>query len=252
MLFLFLRAASRIWRASSREPASGFSQATFLPASRAAMAISAWALLGLVTSTRSISGFLTARSQLVSEFLQPQRFLKDSSSSGFRPTTVCMMGLRGSVKNLSTFRNALLWARPMNLLPMRQMFVTSFAMILLLEFLSGVGVYPAAMAMQSHQVAGLGGHPMALFAHPFDVAADGVGDGHARLAAGEKIIEGIAQFVSGFLAGIARVVIHSAGVAELSVLVEDVIVRGAEGAVGEGYFLGVIADIGEAVVLVFG
>ena len=116
-------------RASSMLPASGFSQATCLPASRAAMAISAWALLGLVTSTRLMSGLVMALCQLVSELRQPQRFLKASSSSVFRPTTVCITGLVGRLKNLSTLRKALLWARPMNLSPIKQIFATSLGMV---------------------------------------------------------------------------------------------------------------------------
>src|SRR5215217_1606412 len=96
-------------RASSREPA--------------------WALFGLVTSTRSISGFLMAFCQSLDVFLKPQRLAKVSFSSTLRPTTVCMTACEGSwVKNLLTLRKALEWARPMNLLPIRQMFVVPLGM----------------------------------------------------------------------------------------------------------------------------
>src|SRR6185436_17880929 len=114
------------------------------------MAISACALLGLVTSTRLISGFWTAFCQFVSEFFQPQRFLNASSSSWFRPTTVCITGRIGGLKNLSTFRNALLCARPMNLSPIKQIFAAAFlAMFSSLGIFGfGLKVYPGAFSLQ--------------------------------------------------------------------------------------------------------
>ena len=55
---LALRAASRICRASARLPASGFSHATFFPASSAAIAISACMLFGVPISTSPICGIV--------------------------------------------------------------------------------------------------------------------------------------------------------------------------------------------------
>jgi len=88
-----------------------------------------------------------------------------------------------------------------------------------------------------------------LVAFPFDVAADGVGDRDAGIFAGEQIIEGVAEFVGGLFAGVAGVVVHSAGVAELAIGVEDVEVRRAECAVGECDLLRLIAEVGEAEIL---
>ena len=108
-------------RASASVAARGFSQATCLPAARAARTISRCLLFGVVTSTRSTSGSATAAAQSVVWRAQPQRSANAASSAAWRATTVCMTGVTGSSsKNRGADNQALEWARPMNFWPIRQ------------------------------------------------------------------------------------------------------------------------------------
>ena len=68
-------------------------------------------------STRSISPSQTTASQSVDAWAQPQRRAKASVSSGLRPTTVCITGLRSRSNIFGTVIHALEWARPMNFVP---------------------------------------------------------------------------------------------------------------------------------------
>lgn len=93
---------------------------------------------------------------------------------------------------------------------------------------------------------------MVWLALPFYVAAEGVDLFDRRFFAGEDGIDGVAQLV-GFGQGFHLwVVVHAACVAELALLIEDVKMRCAEGAVGEGDFLRIISQIGEGEILFLG
>ena len=47
-----------------------------------------------------------------------------------------------------------------------------------------------------HQVAGIGGHPVGVLAVPLDIAADGIGQGHAQRSSGQMITQGAFQIVN--------------------------------------------------------
>src|SRR4051812_11487403 len=103
-----------------------------------------------------------------------------------------MIGFRGRLKNLSTFRKALLWARPMNLSPMRQIFVESLGMIFSWDFceVQSVLMRRATGKMPVlHQITRLRRHPVTFLALPFDVAADGVGQRNFHVTICEQIIQ---------------------------------------------------------------
>ena len=76
---------------------------------------------------------------------------------------------------------------------------------------------------------------------PFDVAANRIGQGDGRRFAGQNGVNGVAKLVGRLFAGIARIVVHAAGVAQFSLGIKDVIVGRAEGAVFEGNFLRFVA-----------
>ena len=101
-------------RASATLLASGFSHRTCLPASRAAIEISAWLDPGVQTSTRSTSSRSTSRFQSVSVAGQPSRAAAAATASRSRPQMAAIRGRYGSSKKLATLRQAWEWARPMN------------------------------------------------------------------------------------------------------------------------------------------
>jgi hypothetical protein len=85
-------AAAAIARASSTVLASGFSQSTCLPASRAAIEISAWLDPGVQTSTRSTSSRSTSRFQSVSMAGQPSRAAAAATAARSRPQMAAIRG----------------------------------------------------------------------------------------------------------------------------------------------------------------
>ena len=107
-------AAAAMARASSTVLASGFSQRTCLPASRAAIEISAWLDPGVQTSTRSTSSRSTSRFQSVSVAAQPSRPAAAATCSWSRPQMAARRGVEGSSKKRPTLRQACECARPMN------------------------------------------------------------------------------------------------------------------------------------------
>jgi hypothetical protein len=107
-------AAAVMARASSALLASGFSQRTCLPASRAAIEISAWLDPGVQTSTRSTSSRSTSRFQSVSQAAQPSRPAAAATCSRSRPQMAARRGVKGSSKKRPTLRQAWECARPMN------------------------------------------------------------------------------------------------------------------------------------------
>ena len=78
-------AAATIASASATVLASGFSHSTCLPASSAAMAISACVSPGVQTSTRSMSSRATRACQTVSVVSQPSRSAAAATWSASRP-----------------------------------------------------------------------------------------------------------------------------------------------------------------------
>jgi hypothetical protein len=107
-------AAAAMARASSTVLASGFSHRTCLPASRAAIEISAWLEPGVQTSTRSTSSRSTSRFQSVSQAAQPSRSAAAATRARSRPQMAARRGVNGRSKKRPTVRQAWEWARPMN------------------------------------------------------------------------------------------------------------------------------------------
>jgi len=107
-------AAAVMARASSTVLASGFSQRTCLPASRAAIEISAWLEPGVQTSTRSTSSRSISRFQSVSQAGQPSRPAAAATAAASRPQMAAIRGVSGRSKTWPTVRQAWEWARPMN------------------------------------------------------------------------------------------------------------------------------------------
>lgn len=81
---------------------------------------------------------------------------------------------------------------------------------------------------------------MGILAIPLDIAADGIGQGHADRTAGEGFLEGVFEIVDSNLAGIAGAIDGPAGIDKLAFLVENEKVRGPEGAVCAGGLLGTV------------
>jgi hypothetical protein len=115
----FLRRVAHL-PASASVPASGFSHATCLPASSAAIDCSAWTSFGVPMSTRPISGLVTALLPIGRRVL-PAPLLLELVQLCLVPADDRVHDrLHGtSPKNLPTFRNALLCVRPMNFCPTR-------------------------------------------------------------------------------------------------------------------------------------
>jgi hypothetical protein len=108
-----LAAAAAMARASSTVLASGFSHSTCLPASRAAIEISAWLDPGVQTSTSSTSSRSTSRFQSVSQAAQPSRRAAATTAARSRPQMATMRGANGRSKKWPTVRQAWEWALPM-------------------------------------------------------------------------------------------------------------------------------------------
>ena len=108
-------AAAAIASASATVLASGFSHSTCLPASSAAIAISAWVSPGVQMSTRSMSSRSTSARQSVSVDAQPSR-----SGRGARRAVGVPAGQHGQLpgrsgrsKKRGAVRQAWEWAAPM-------------------------------------------------------------------------------------------------------------------------------------------
>ena len=107
--------------ASVSVAASGFSQATCLPASRAASVMSRCWLFGVVTSTRSISGSVTADSQSVVRMLPAPAVLENFQLLGITPADRLHDRLRRQIEEFVNFQIGVAVRRPMNFWPIRQM-----------------------------------------------------------------------------------------------------------------------------------
>src|SRR5882762_4507264 len=110
--------ASTIRRASATFRASGFSQSIALPAPAAAIAISACESLGVQMSTMSITGSAMIAFQSVTALSQPSVFAARPVPSRSRPQIAAIRISAGKSKKRGACRQALEWARPMNLVPM--------------------------------------------------------------------------------------------------------------------------------------
>ncbi|MDQ1126678.1 hypothetical protein QE428_001711 [Microbacterium sp. SORGH_AS 505] len=106
-------AASVIASASATELASGFSQRTCLPASSAAIAISAWVSPGVTMSTTSTSSRAIVVRQSVDDSDHPHFAAAAAVEAASRPVTTCMTGSRGRSKNLGATLQPCEWAAPM-------------------------------------------------------------------------------------------------------------------------------------------
>jgi hypothetical protein len=106
-------AAATIARASATELARGFSHSTCLPASSAAMAISAWVSPGVQTSTSPTSSRLSSCFQSVSTDRQPSLRAAASTAAASRPHSTAMSGRSGRSKKRCAVRQAWEWAAPM-------------------------------------------------------------------------------------------------------------------------------------------
>ena len=106
-------AAAAIASASATVLASGFSHSTCLPASRAAMAISAWVSPGVQTSTRSMSSRATSACQEVSVDSQPSRSAAAVTRAWSRPATAVIRSRSGRSKKRGALRQAWECAAPM-------------------------------------------------------------------------------------------------------------------------------------------
>jgi hypothetical protein len=91
-------AAATIRSASATELASGFSQSTCLPASSAAIAISAWVSPGVQMSTTWTSSRSITRRQSVSVSAQPSRPAAAAVATGSRPQSTFIAGASGRSK----------------------------------------------------------------------------------------------------------------------------------------------------------
>ncbi len=88
-------AASAIASASSTVFASGFSHSTCLPASSAAIAISACESPGVTMSTMSMSSRAITSRQSVADSAQPHFSAAAATASAFRPTTTAISTASG-------------------------------------------------------------------------------------------------------------------------------------------------------------
>ena len=107
-------AAAVIASASSTVLASGFSHRTCLPASRAAIAISAWLSPGVHTSISWMSSRPSSLRQSVSVSCQPSFVAAASTASALRPQSTFIAGSSGRSKKRGALRQACEWAAPMN------------------------------------------------------------------------------------------------------------------------------------------
>jgi len=109
-----LRTAFSMAFASRTSLASGFSQRMAFPAWAAAIAIAPWLSPGVDTSTTSMSGRETTSRQSVAHSSQPSREAAFLTLASSRPQITLSLGVSFGEKNRDTWRQALLWARPMN------------------------------------------------------------------------------------------------------------------------------------------
>ena len=106
-------AASTIDSASATVLASGFSHRTCLPASSAAIAISAWLSPGVHTSTSWMSSRVTSCFQSVSTDAQPIFAAAAVTAAWSRPHSAVMAGAHGRSKNRPAVRHAWECTAPM-------------------------------------------------------------------------------------------------------------------------------------------
>ena len=106
-------AAATIARASSTVFASGFSHSTCLPASRAAIAISACVSPGEQTSTSCTSSRPSSARQSVSTDRHPSFSAAALAFVASRPQSTARSGCSGRSKNRPAVRQAWEWAAPM-------------------------------------------------------------------------------------------------------------------------------------------
>ena len=106
-------AAAAMASASATELAKGFSHRTCLPASNAAIAISACVLPGVQMSMTSMSSRVSRARQSVSTDSQPNRRATSPAAASLRPQIARMRGCSGRSKNAGAVRQAWEWAAPM-------------------------------------------------------------------------------------------------------------------------------------------
>jgi hypothetical protein len=106
-------AAATIARASSTVFASGFSHSTCLPASSAAIAISAWVSPGEQTSTSATSSRVSRARQSVSTDRHPSFSAAAPAFAASRPQSTVRSGWSGRSKNRPAVRHAWECAAPM-------------------------------------------------------------------------------------------------------------------------------------------
>ena len=106
-------AAATMARASSTVLASGFSHSTCLPASSAAIAISACVSPGEQTSTSPTSSRVSSARQSVSTDRHPSFSAAAAALSLSRPHRTARSGCSGRSKNRPAVRQAWEWAAPM-------------------------------------------------------------------------------------------------------------------------------------------
>ena len=85
-----------------------------MPASSAAIAISAWVLPGVQISIRSMSSRSISARQSVSADAQPILSAAARTPAAFRPAIAVSSGRSGRSKNRGAVRHACEWAAPMN------------------------------------------------------------------------------------------------------------------------------------------
>src|ERR1700683_3491333 len=105
--------AATIFSDSAALRPNGFSHITILPASAAAMAISAWVSFGLAMSIRSIYFRAASLRQSVSNDGYPQLSAKASASARLRAQTAVSTGSYSRSKNRLTLAKAFEGVRPM-------------------------------------------------------------------------------------------------------------------------------------------
>ena len=106
-------AAATMARASATVLANGFSHRTCLPASSAAMAISACVSPGVQTSTSATSSRASSCFQSVSTDRQPSFWAAAATAVASRPQSTARSGRSGRSKNRLAVRQAWEWAAPM-------------------------------------------------------------------------------------------------------------------------------------------
>ncbi len=137
-------AAAFIASASATVFASGFSQSTCLPASSAAIAISACVSPGVTMSTTSMSSRAITSRQSVAVSAQPHLRAFAATPAASRPTTTVISGSRGRSKNRGATRQPWECAAPMKPWPIMATRSRSVNAVLLYQ--SGCGAGRPAIA----------------------------------------------------------------------------------------------------------